>query len=97
MAKVSLHDAALLKQGPDQLSSQLDDETIIMHTPSGGYFTLDEVGTAIWKRLETGTTLAALCEVLAGEFDVDAQTCRRDTLSFLESLAERGLIVVDAQ
>jgi hypothetical protein len=39
-------------------------------------------------------TVDVLCDRLLEQFDVDPDTCRRETTAFLEKLYERGLIVV---
>lgn len=60
---------------------------------AGSYFGLRDVSKAIWDHLESPVTVEVLCERLMTEFDVDLETCRRDTIAFLAKLGERELIV----
>lgn len=96
MAKQSFDDDTVVRRSDTQLSSEMDGETIIMHTGSGSYFTLDPVGTAIWSRIENSVAVGALCKTLMDEYDVDEDTCRRDVVAFLDNLAEQDLLIVDA-
>lgn len=72
-----------------------DDELVMLDTEAGTYFGLRDVGKVIWERLETSTTVEALCAELLDRFTVDRETCRAETTAFLDSLHEQGLIDVE--
>ena len=55
-----------------------------------GLFTLNEVGTFVWERLDGGTPLAAIASELTEAFEVDAGRAREDLLDFGERLTEAG-------
>lgn len=55
------------------------------------YFGLGTVGSEIWNAIEKPRRVDELCAVLQQEFEVDADTCRREVLDFLNDLVERGL------
>ena len=77
------------------LASSLDDQGVTMlgENPDE-FFQLDAIGKSIWELLAEPLSVAALCEALAEEFEVDLATCQRDVLVFLEQLREKGLIRV---
>lgn len=67
-------------------------EAVLLDLESEHYFGLNEVGTRMWQALtETGSVDAAHA-VLAAEFDVDADTLRRDLDALVEELLAAGLL-----
>jgi len=74
--------------------SDLNGEIAILHLTSGVYFGLEGAGCAIWKFLQEPRTVGQIIEHLLATFDVPRDVCEQLTLSFLEQLAEPGLILV---
>jgi len=75
------------------LESKIDEEIIIMNLQDGFYYGLDEIASRVWELLkERSLSLENLCSILQDEFDVDNETCQRETLIFLQSLKEQGLV-----
>ncbi|MFM2045541.1 MAG: coenzyme synthesis protein [Pseudomonadota bacterium] len=79
----------------DLLSTEVDGEAVMMDVESGLYFTLDPVGTRIWKGLAEPVEVAALCRVLEQEYDAPLPVIERDVLALMQDLAARNLITVD--
>jgi hypothetical protein len=77
-----------------QVSSQLGDETVILHLEDGVYYGLDPVGTSIWHLLQEPRLVAEIRDRIVDEYDVDAERCERDLLALLRDLAQRRLIDV---
>jgi hypothetical protein len=57
-----------------------------------GAYTLNEVGGAIWKRLDGRRDVAELADAIAEEFDVSRSEAERDVRDFLNELASAGLV-----
>jgi hypothetical protein len=57
-------------------------------------FTLNEVGTAIWRQLVVATSLGRIVERLCAEFEVAPGDAERDAVAFLDRLAALGLVSV---
>ena len=55
---------------------------------------MDPVGARIWGLLETARSAADLCDALAADFDVDLDTCQRDTLEFLQAAGAMRIVHV---
>ena len=72
--------------------TDLDDTIVMMDVDEGQYYELDQVGAHIWTLLETSQTAADLCNALAAKFDVDPDTCRRDTLEFLQTASSMRIV-----
>jgi hypothetical protein len=81
---------------PDMLTADVDGETVMMDAESGHYYNLDPIGSRIWQALAEPMQVDALCESLARDFDAPIEVIRKDVLALLETLAERKLLLVDA-
>lgn len=57
-----------------------------------GLFTLDEVGTFVWERLDGQTPLAAIALAISESFDVDAERAGADLGPFAEMLERTGCV-----
>lgn len=66
--------------------AELEDLVVMLDTNSGMYYELDTIGSRIWNLMEPKTSVDRLLDVLMGEYDVAADTCRDDVLAFLEEL-----------
>lgn len=53
---------------------------------------LNETGAFLWKCLENDVTEDALADMLAKEYEVSVSEVKDDTLAFVESLKNAGLI-----
>ena len=79
------------------VTRQIADETIIVPIVGGvgdldAIFTLNEVGSYIWRLTEQPTTVSALAEAIGRTFDVPSDRAELDVVEFLNKLAEAGLI-----
>lgn len=78
----------------DLLSSEIDGEVVMMDIESGQYFTLDAIGTRIWKAMAEAISVASLCRALEQEYDAPLPVIERDVLALLANLATQKLITV---
>ena len=86
---------SVVQRRDDLLANDLSDtETVMLDVAGGTYYGLKDVGKVIWDHLDSPVKVDDLCEQLIDEFEVDPDMCRRETLAFLETLHERGLVVV---
>jgi hypothetical protein len=77
-------------------------ETIIVPIRSGVadlecVFTLDEVGSVVWRELESPVTAEQVVGRVIAEFEIGEAEARRDVIEFLSSLNEAGLILHDGE
>jgi hypothetical protein len=73
----------------------IDGEAIIIDLVSGAYFSITGIGAVVWQAIEEGRTVGDIWSRIAEGHDVDAVTARRDVEQLVDTLLERGLIVVD--
>lgn len=79
---------------PDQVSSDLQGEAVILSLRDGVYYGLNEVGARIWNLIQQPIAVRAICATLLEEFDVEPDRCERDVLALLGDLAAHNLIEV---
>lgn len=81
---------------PNQSSSVLGNETILLNYEAGNYYELNEVGGFIWALLQEKKSLL-IHEIqtrLLEEFDVEPDVCQGELTLFLDNLLREKLIEV---
>ena len=77
---------------PQVMSRLVGDETVLLDLASGIYFGLDGVGKRIWESVADGRSLGEAAQIIAAEYEVDADRASEDVLEFAGKLVERGLL-----
>lgn len=88
--------SARLRRNESVAFAELDDQIVMLEPSSGLYFELGLVASRIWMLLKDMRNLTELQSVLTAEYEIDDETCSKETLEFLERLASHGLISVDS-
>ena len=83
-----------LRPARDVLGAERDGLIVLLDLRREVYLGLDEVGSTIWRAIEAGSRLDDVKQRVASEFDAPAELIERDTLRFVEDLAQRRLIQV---
>jgi Coenzyme PQQ synthesis protein D (PqqD) len=86
---------SIVKRTADQVSCDMAGEAIVLNMKSGVYFGMDEVAALIWNLLETPHSVGEIRDAIMQKYDVDAQSCEQDLVSFLDNLHSAGLIEID--
>ncbi len=86
----------VISQGEGQVSTVVDGKAVLMSVENGKYYHMDDIGTRVWALIETPTSVHAVCEQLAQEYEVERATCEAEVLLLLESLLNNDLITVSA-
>ena len=81
---------------PEMVSAPMDDELVMFSLEHGMYYGLDNIASVIWQRTEQPTSVEDLCNSLLDEFDVDRDTCQRETLELLNWLFTQDLVKIDS-
>jgi hypothetical protein len=66
--------------------------TVLLDYAGGQYYGLDEVGTRIWELVRDGSTLGAIVDWLADEYDAPRDVLQADASALLAELAARRLV-----
>jgi len=72
---------------PDQVSTNLEDEVVILSLKDGVYYGLNPVGARIWNIIKEPRSVKEILNIILAEFEVEPKRCQ-------EELASRELIRV---
>ncbi|MDJ0795942.1 MAG: PqqD family peptide modification chaperone [Calothrix sp. MO_167.B12] len=78
----------------EQLSSELNGETIILNLKSGVYFGLNPVGASIWNLIQSPKTVNEIRDAILVKYPVEPEKCESDLLALLQELHTEELIEV---
>ncbi len=84
----------IVRIAPDQLSTSVGDEAVILNLDRGAYYGLNVSGAGVWRKLQEPIRVGALHEWMVATYDVTPEIAQRDLLALLSKLAELGLIQV---
>jgi len=76
------------------ISTDLDEGIVMMDIEKGQYYSLNTVGSSIWKRIEDPIVVADICDQLMTEFEVSKQQCQEEVLTYLARLLELGIVKI---
>ncbi|NJM75617.1 MAG: lasso peptide biosynthesis PqqD family chaperone [Acaryochloridaceae cyanobacterium RU_4_10] len=90
----SISKNSIVVASPDQVSSDLAGESVILNLKSGTYFGLNEVGSSIWQLIQEPKAVCDICNAILEEYEVDAQTCESEVQALLEDLLAAQLVEI---
>jgi hypothetical protein len=77
------------------ISTELDQETVLMSIDAGAYYGLEGPARSIWMALESPISFSALVAGLVAEYEVAPETCAADVERFLIDMEREGLLRVE--
>ena len=89
------HPEDRLFHAQEMISTELDNETVLMSIEAGAYYGLEGPAQSIWKALETPLTFSDLVGQLTREYNVTPETCSADVEKFLLDMQKEGLLRVE--
>jgi hypothetical protein len=82
------------RQDPRMAWRVYDGEAVVLSPEDSTLNTLNAVATLIWESADGTTAVSAIVGRICEEFDVDPERAERDTLAFIATLRDRGLLTV---
>ncbi len=77
---------------PEAVYTQaVGEETILLDTQGGRYFSLDPVGTRMWQFIREHGVLRPVFEILLTEYDVIPERLESDLLALVSKMIDKGL------
>ena len=77
------------------LTRRVGDDVVLVHLGRNEIFSLNATGARLWELLVEGKSRDDAVEQLQAEFDVSAQTARRETDDLVVLLEREGLATLD--
>ncbi len=72
-------------------TQEVGEETILLDTQGGRYFSLDPVGTRMWQLIREHGLLRPVFEILLTEYDVAPEQLEADLLALVAKMIDKGL------
>ena len=80
----------------DNVTCELDGESVILNIPKGVYYGLDSVGAFIWTMIEEPRSIHAIRDAILDEYEVEPDRCESDLLALIRDLAKNELVEVSS-
>lgn len=74
------------------ISSDIDEGIVMMDIEKGQYYSLNTMGSRIWKMIDEPIGVRQVCDHLMSEFDISQQQCQKEVLTYLAQLLELGIV-----
>lgn len=84
--------AQILTRNNDILWKLIDGKVVLLDMDEAMAMTLNDVGSHIWMALERQKTHDELVQDVVTAFEVDENTAKKDTHSFLNEMIKKDLI-----
>ncbi len=78
--------ACRFAHSPKLTWNTMDGETVLLHTETSRYYTLNGTGSMIWEYYRPDRTLTDVLDALCADYDVDRETAGNDLLGFTGQL-----------
>lgn len=90
--KISL--GTIVVAASEQVSTRLDDETVLLELKQGTYYGLNAVGTVIWEMIQQPQSVESLYSAVLNQYNVEPEICKRDVLRLIEEMEAAGLLEI---
>src|ERR1700751_5339573 len=91
-AEACITETTTIVRRPAVLTAEVDGEIVMMSIEQGRYFGLDDIGSDIWKRIESPCSFASLIDGLAADYEADRATIAADVQNLLGRMAEQDVV-----
>ncbi|MBI1879758.1 MAG: PqqD family protein [Chloroflexi bacterium] len=82
------------RHSPNAAHQTVGEEAILINLNTGSYYSLNDTGTMFWGLLDGQRTIADCAQLIAAEYDVEANVVEADLLELAADFKQEGLIVV---
>jgi hypothetical protein len=85
---------SIVQRDPEVIAAEADQDLIMVSVATGHYYGISAVARDIWDAIERPKRVSDLVHDLTAGYDIDSSSCEDQTLSFLETLLDEGLLQV---
>ena len=88
---------AIIRRNDALLSTNLEDDVVMMDVEQGAYYGLEAVAARIWALTEQPLSVGSLCDRLVSEYQISPEQCQQEVLTFLGELLNQRLVQIVTQ
>jgi hypothetical protein len=86
---------SIIQRDPEVIVAEADNDLIMVSIATGSYYGVSDVARDIWDAIERPKRISDLVGGLTASYQIDSSSCEEQTLSFLETLRNEGLLRVE--
>ena len=90
---MSVAASGIWQKNPALAWREIDEETVIISPGESVMHELNDTGSFVWRNIDGRRNAEDLAALLAEQYDVTRETALADTLSLLEELTSRKLLI----
>ena len=94
VTSVKINEQTTVKRNDKVLHSKIDGEVVMLLPEMNAYMGMNLTGSAIWELLKEKINVDTIVRELINEFEIDRETCKKEVISYLNILLEKGLIEI---
>lgn len=82
----------VLTRSSGLVSSEIDEDIVLMSVETGRYYSISNVGASIWNLLAEPLSVYEICQGLMSEYEIDPVRCKDEVLVFIRQLKDEGIV-----
>ena len=86
---------SIVRRDQEVIAAEADQDLIMVSIATGSYYGLSDVAREIWEAIARPKKISDLVDDLTEIYEIDACLCEEQTISFLETLLDEGLLRVE--
>ena len=91
---VAIDEQTIIRRSDALLVAPVGEEMIMTNLEKDHYYGLDDIGSEIWRRLETPCTFGVLVDGLAADYDADRAVIASDVRKLLSEMAAQNVVTL---
>lgn len=84
----------VVRRTDNNVSADVNDQVMMMDLNRGAYYAMSGTAKAVWDKIESPAQVGLIIEQLLEEYDVSAEDCERDVVSFVTDLVKHDLAAI---
>ena len=86
---------SIVQRDPEIIAADAHQDLVMVSIATGSYYGVSHVAREIWDAIERPKRISDLISNLIANYQIDSASCEKQTLSFLETLLDEGLLRVE--
>ena len=91
----AISDTTRVSRNSAILAAEVEGETVMMSIEGGCYYSLDDIGSDIWRRIDPPCSFADLIDRLAADYEADRASIAIDVRELLDRMVREDVVRLD--